>query len=104
MIHAQCAQVLLHASAVLDASTLAGIRPHNLRIEFGAKVHGAWHMLEQASAAPMQVLNLFSSLAAFSGSGGQSGYAAANGALDAWALTLQVCPEFCCSPSNPQDK
>lgn len=51
---------------------------------------GAEALLGRTKAAPLVALNLFSSLAAFSGSGGQGVYAAANGVLDAHAVSLQV--------------
>jgi hypothetical protein len=53
-------------------------------------VYGAQHLLSRSSPAPLSVLQLFSSLAAFSGAAGQASYAAANGALDAWAHAAQV--------------
>jgi KR domain len=54
------------------------------------KVAGAEALVARTKAAPLVALNLFSSLAAFSGSGGQGVYAAANGALDSHAVALQV--------------
>lgn len=57
------------------------------------KVAGAEALLARTKAAPLVTINLFSSLAAFSGSGGQGAYAAANGVLDSHALELQVTTE-----------
>lgn len=54
------------------------------------KVAGAEALVARTKAAPLVALNLFSSLAAFSGSGGQGVYAAANGVLDSHAVALQV--------------
>ena len=54
------------------------------------KVCGAQHLLQRSAPAALSVLQLFSSLAAFSGAAGQASYAAANGALDAWAHAAQV--------------
>jgi KR domain len=53
-------------------------------------VAGAEALLRRTKAAPLVAINLFSSLAAFSGSGGQGAYAAANGVLDTHAQALQV--------------
>ena len=95
-------QGVLHAGAVLDSGVIANIGPAAVRTEFAAKVAGAAALLRRTWNAPVQALNLFSSLAAFSGSGGQGSYAAANGVLDAWAQSLQVCCSarlpFCCCP------
>ena len=51
---------------------------------------GAEALLARTKATPLVTINLFSSLAAFSGSGGQGAYAAANGVLDSHAVALQV--------------
>lgn len=53
------------------------------------KVYGAQHLLQRSFHAPLCALHFFSSLAAFSGTAGQAGYAAANGVLDAWAHAAQ---------------
>ena len=65
-------------------------RLKSLRTEYGAKIAGAQALLAHTCHQPLAGLNLFSSLAAFSGSGGQAMYASANGALDAYASALQV--------------
>lgn len=82
---------MLHAGAVLDSGVISSITAAGVRTEFSAKVHGGWSLIRRAGPAPLRALNLFSSLAAFSGSGGQGSYAAANAVLDSWANSLQVC-------------
>lgn len=86
-------QGLLHAGAVLDSGVIGNISAVGVRTEFSGKVHGAWSLMSRAGEAPLRALNFFSSLAAFSGSGGQGSYAAANATLDAWAQALQACTE-----------
>ncbi len=83
-------QGILHAGAVLDSSTIVGITAANIRQEYSSKVHGGSNLLQLSAQAPLLAIHLFSSLAAFSGSGGQGSYAAANAALDCWAQSLQV--------------
>ena len=83
-------QGILHAGAVLDSATITGITAASIRQEFSGKAHGGWNLLQLSARAPLLGVHLFSSLAAFSGSGGQGSYAAANAALDGWAQALQV--------------
>ena len=83
-------QGVLHAGAVLDPGVITNIALGSIRNEFGGKVEGARQMAEKTSQLPLSALNLFSSLASFSGSGGQAGYAAANGVLDSMAQSMQV--------------
>lgn len=80
----------MHAGAVLDPGVISNIALSSIFNEFGGKVEGAAKLMSQSRIAPLTVMNLFSSLAAFSGSGGQGGYAAANGVLDSWAQISQV--------------
>ncbi len=54
------------------------------------EVCGAAALADRTSASPLAAVNLFSSLAAFSGSGGQGVYAAANAAQDTAGALLQV--------------
>ena len=76
---------------MLDSSTITGITAASIRQEFSGKVHGGWNLIQLLSGrAPLLGIHLFSSLAAFSGSGGQGSYAAANAALDSWAQSLQA--------------
>ena len=85
-----CSQSILHAGAVLDPGVITNIAIGSIRNEFGGKVEGASKLASMSAFAPLQCFNLFSSLAAFSGSGGQGGYAAANGVLDSQAQQMQV--------------
>lgn len=81
----------MHAGGVLDPGVISNITAKAVRTEFSGKVSGATALIHAAGlASPLRVANLFSSLAAFSGSGGQGGYAAANGALDALAQDMQA--------------
>ena len=57
---------------------------------------GAEQLLKQSSAAPLAMTKVFSSLAAFSGSGGQGSYASANGVLDSWAAVNQARQRLTC--------
>jgi hypothetical protein len=52
-------------------------------------VFGAQQLLQRCGRSALSVLQLFSSLAAFSGAAGQGTYAAANGVLDAWVHAAQ---------------
>lgn len=83
-------QGVLHAGAVLESGVIGSITAAGVRTEFSGKVQGAWNLIGGIGEAPLRALNLFSSLAAFSGSGGQGSYAAANAVLDSCAQTLQV--------------
>lgn len=83
-------QSILHAGAVLDPGVITNIAMSSIRNEFGGKVEGASKLASYSAFAPLSCFNLFSSLAAFSGSGGQGGYAAANGVLDSQAQQMQV--------------
>ena len=85
-------QGILHAGAVLDSSTISGMTLNGIRREASGKVHGGWNLIRMSDQAPLSILKFFSSLAAFSGSGGQGSYAAANAALDHWAESQQVRP------------
>ena len=74
----------------MDPGVITNIAIGSIRNEFGGKVEGAAKLAAASALLPLSCFNLFSSLAAFSGSGGQGGYAAANGVLDSQALHMQV--------------
>lgn len=84
-------QSVMHAGATLEPGVLTSISAASVRTEFSGKVHGAWQLITRSSQAALHSMKLFSSIAAFSGSGGQGSYAAGNGVLDSWAQSLQVC-------------
>lgn len=88
--HTAPVQGVLHAGAVLDPGVISNIALGSIRNEFGGKVEGAARLRHTTAFAPLSCFNLFSSLASFSGSGGQGGYAAANGVLDSWSAEMQV--------------
>lgn len=92
MFFVDLVQGVLHAGAVLDSGVIDNITAAGVRTEFSGKVHGAWSLIARSLQAPLRAFNLFSSLAAFSGSGGQGSYAAANAVLDSWAQALQAYP------------
>lgn len=89
----------MHAGATLEPGVLTSITAASVRTEFSGKVHGAWQLITRSSHAALHSIKLFSSIAAFSGSGGQGSYAAGNGVLDSWAQSLQVS----CLLTAPQD-
>lgn len=80
---------VMHAGAVLDSKVISNVTSHSIRTEYSGKVFGAQHLAKRTSAAALSVLQLFSSLASFSGAAGQATYAAANGVLDAWSHAHQ---------------
>lgn len=82
---------LMHAGAVLDSKVISNVSARSIRTEYSGKVFGAEKLLESCATAALGVLQLFSSLASFSGAAGQATYAAANGVLDSWAHQAQSC-------------
>lgn len=83
-------QGIFHAGAVLDSGVISNITAARVRGEYSGKAFGAWNLIKDSTPSPIRTVKLFSSLAAFSGSGGQGSYASANAVLDSWAQTLQV--------------
>jgi hypothetical protein len=79
----------VHAGGVLQDAVLANMTLGRYRAVFAPKVPGLYHMQTSMQVAPMRAVVLFSSIAAFLGSGGQSNYTGANAALDAAAAVRQ---------------
>lgn len=82
---------VLHAGGVLADATLANQTLGGLRSVFAPKAAGTAHLATSAAATlqPLAAVQLFSSVAAALGSGGQANYAAANALLDAAASGMQ---------------
>nr|AKA59090.1 type-I PKS [Streptomyces sp. WAC2288] len=76
---------VVHAAGVGQFQELADSTPEDLADVLAAKVLGAAHLDDLLGDRPLDAFILFSSIAATWGSGGQSGYAAANAHLDALA-------------------
>ncbi|ORA71036.1 sulfolipid-1 biosynthesis phthioceranic/hydroxyphthioceranic acid synthase [Mycolicibacterium insubricum] len=75
---------VLHAAAVIEDATVPNITDELLKRDWGAKVHGAWHLQQATADSPLDWFCVFSSAAAMVGSPGQGGYAAANSWLDSF--------------------
>ncbi|MFI1913834.1 SDR family NAD(P)-dependent oxidoreductase [Nocardia sp. NPDC020380] len=76
---------IVHCAGVLDDGTLLNHTPERLRRIFAGKAMGAWHLHELTAGHDLDHFVLFSSISASKGTGGQAGYAAANGFLDGLA-------------------
>ena len=85
---------VLHAGGVLRDAVLAKQTAQGVFEVLAPKVSGADQLLRYAGLEPLAGLQLFSSIAAAMGSGGQANYAAANATLDSYAhcCQAQVCP------------
>lgn len=80
---------ILHAGGLLRDATLQNQSLAGLRAVFAPKAAGSTNLSAHATLMPLAALNLFSSVAASLGSGGQANYAAANALLDASATGMQ---------------
>jgi NAD(P)-dependent dehydrogenase (short-subunit alcohol dehydrogenase family) len=76
---------IVHAAGVLDDGILTQQTWSRFEQVMAPKVAGAWNLHELTRHAPLDFFLLFSSMASLTGSPGQSGYAAGNSFLDAFA-------------------
>ena len=81
---------VLHAGGVLRDAVLATQTAQGVFEVFAPKVSGAAQVLRHTGLQPGAGVQLFSSIAAAMGSGGQANYAAANATLDTWAHGCQA--------------
>ena len=77
---------LVHAGGVLEDALLPKQTLAGLRRVFAPKLAGLRSLTAASAAGPPAAVALFSSIAAMLGTPGQGNYAAANAALDSWAL------------------
>ena len=73
---------IVHGAGVLKDKALAEITPDRVADVFAPKVAGLSVLLEATKNDPIQVIALFSSIAARAGNAGQAAYAAANEVLN----------------------
>ena len=81
----------LYAGGVLQDGLIPSQTLHSVRGVYAPKLLGAENLMKSAGPLPCQGLQAFSSVAATMGSPGQSNYAAANSALDAYLSSLAGC-------------
>lgn len=82
--------IFILAGGLLESKLINNITLKSIRNIFGAKVSAADVIGRRFTALPMHAGQMFSSLAAFQGVRGQSVYASANGALDAFGEAFCV--------------
>ncbi|MBF6059307.1 SDR family NAD(P)-dependent oxidoreductase [Nocardia terpenica] len=78
-------RAVFHAAGSVSVVRIADRTPEQLAAELAAKADGASHLDDLLDGDQVEAFVLFSSIAGTWGSGGQSGYAAANAHLDALA-------------------
>ena len=80
---------VLHAGGVLQDGLLHKQTSASMRAVLASKLAFVAHTAATLLHEGVQTVHLFSSIAAFLGTPGQSNYAAANSALNAWASVMQ---------------
>ncbi|MBC3841099.1 SDR family oxidoreductase [Streptacidiphilus sp. 4-A2] len=80
-------RAVLHTAAFIELTSVVTTTLESLGSVLAAKVDGAGHLAELLDPEELDAFVLFSSIAAFWGSGDHAAYAAANAALDALAET-----------------
>jgi NAD(P)-dependent dehydrogenase (short-subunit alcohol dehydrogenase family) len=73
---------IVHGAGVLRDKAISEMTPDRVADVFGPKVNGLSVLLEATKEDPIQVIALFSSIAARAGNAGQAAYAAANEILN----------------------
>ena len=76
---------IVHAAGTLDDGVLSEQTPERMAAVLAPKIGGAWHLHRHTRGQDIDFFVMFSSMAALFGAAGQSGYAAANAAMDAFA-------------------
>jgi malonyl CoA-acyl carrier protein transacylase len=81
---------LVHGAGVLADKLLSGKKPEHFQRVFGTKVEGLHNLLSATKRDTLQLVCLFSSVAARAGNAGQSDYAMANEVLNRVAAVQQA--------------
>ena len=76
---------IVHAAGTRDDGVLAEQTPDRVAAVLAPKLAGAWQLHQGTRGRALDFFVMFSSMAALFGAPGQSGYAAANAAMDAFA-------------------
>ncbi|WP_051407417.1 type I polyketide synthase [Nocardia sp. CNY236] len=84
-------RAVFHAAGSASVARIDDLDADDLYADITAKATGASHLDELLDEDSLDVFVLFSSIAGTWGSGGQSGYAAANAHLDALAARRRAC-------------